>query len=129
MVLYALGTGLSLFLLSLLTSETFGTLDEQHTARVFSAVGLIETLGEMSGIPLLSSAWICGIKVGGMGLGLPFYVCSVSHSVPYHILVPNLLTCAITGSLLYCRSGRLESASGLREIFFCFALRYNNGLN
>jgi len=110
MVFCALGTGLSLFLLSLLTSETFGTLDEQHTARVFSAVGLIETLGEMSGIPLLSSAWICGIKIGGMGLGFPFYVCSVGHFVPFHTRtkIINMRNNRVSTLLLVWPSGICE---------------------
>jgi hypothetical protein len=41
--------GLSLFILSLLASATFEALDDTHTARVFSIVGLLETLGESVG--------------------------------------------------------------------------------
>ncbi len=72
--IYALGSGLGLFMLSLLTTKTFKHLDEQHTAQLYSAVVLVETVGEVVGIPILSSTMIAGISIGGYGVGLPFVI-------------------------------------------------------
>ena len=65
-------------MLSLITSETFNKLDEAHTAQVYTATGLVETAGEIIGVPILSAAFIGGIEIGGYGLGLPFFICTVS---------------------------------------------------
>ena len=78
LVIYTLGSGLGLFVLSILTTEIFKHLDEQHTAQLYSAIMLVETVGEVVGIPILSSTMVAGINIGGYGVGLPFYVCSVS---------------------------------------------------
>jgi hypothetical protein len=70
--------GLSLFMLFLLASATFEALDDTHTARVFSIIGLLETLGELVGTGVLSGIWIGGVELGGPGLGLPFFASAVS---------------------------------------------------
>jgi hypothetical protein len=80
-VVYDLGWGFNLFMLSVLTHVSFEILDEAHTGRIYSAVGFVETTGSLIGAPLLSSMWAVGINIGGWGLGLPFWVCGVLYSL------------------------------------------------
>jgi hypothetical protein len=75
-VFYSLGWGISVFNLSLLTYAAFEILDEEHTGRIYSVMGLFETLGSLVGVPLMSGTWALGIKIGGFGLGLPFFICA-----------------------------------------------------
>ena len=77
--MYALGWGLGLFMLSLLTHASFKILDDMHTGRVYSAVGFVEAIGLAVGTPLLSYAWAAGIGIGGMGLGLPFFISGLMY--------------------------------------------------
>jgi len=112
--IYALGSGLGLFMLSLLTTKTFKHLDEQHTAQLYSAVVLVETVGEVVGIPILSSTMIAGISIGGYGVGLPFYVCAVSFtSRTCRSAFAHGLTCASRAFTLppALRSGSCDPAS------------------
>jgi len=76
LVFYSLGWGISVFNLSLLTHAAFEVLDEEHTGRIYSVMGLFETLGSLVGVPLMSGTWALGIKIGGFGLGLPFFICA-----------------------------------------------------
>lgn len=39
-------------------------------------MGFFETIGSLVGVPLMSVMWALGIKIGGFGLGLPFFVCA-----------------------------------------------------
>jgi hypothetical protein len=65
-------------MLSLLTSAAFESIDAVHTARIYSASGLVEAIGSLVGVPLATALWAAGIHVGGLALGLPFFVGSVS---------------------------------------------------
>lgn len=78
MVHYCLGSGLALFLLSLLTTELFKNLDKQHTGQLYSAHVLVEAIGEFIGIPMVSATMAAGVGLEGYGLGLPLYACAVS---------------------------------------------------
>ena len=101
-------------MLSLLTTKTFKHLDEQHTAQLYSAVMLVETVGEVVGIPILSSTMIAGISIGGYGVGLPFYVCAVSFtSRTCRSAFAHGLTCASRAFTLppALRSGSCDPAS------------------
>ena len=68
-------------MLSLLTSAAFEAIDTVHTARIYSASGLVEAIGSLIGVPLITALWTAGINVGGLALGLPFLASWVS-SVP-----------------------------------------------
>jgi hypothetical protein len=45
----------------------------------FSIVMLIKTLGSLVGAPLMTVLWVNAIKMGGIGLGLPYFVSAVSY--------------------------------------------------
>ena len=56
----------------------FEAVDDKHTARVFSIVGILETAGELVGTAVLSGIWIGAVKLGGPALGFPFFASTVS---------------------------------------------------
>jgi hypothetical protein len=39
-------------------------------------MGFFETIGSLVGVPLMAGTWALGIKIGGFGLGLPFFICA-----------------------------------------------------
>ncbi|KAK7516498.1 hypothetical protein IWZ03DRAFT_406645 [Phyllosticta citriasiana] len=43
------------------------------TARVYTVVMVVKTIGSLVGAPLMTAVWVAGIGVGGAGLGLPFW--------------------------------------------------------
>ena len=86
---YALGSALPIFTLSLLKSpaicppaeerEGGGGLDAQ--THIFSIVMMVKTLGSLLGAPLMAALWVAGIGIGGMGLGLPYFVSAACYLV------------------------------------------------
>lgn len=79
LMIYALGSALPVFTMSLVKSQliSLGDSDTQD----FSIVMLTKTLGSLVGAPLMASLWIKAIKLGGAGLGLPYFVSAVSAIV------------------------------------------------
>lgn len=75
LIIYALGSALPVFTMSLVKSQliALGDPDTQD----FSIVMLTKTLGSLVGAPLMASLWIQAIKLGGLGLGLPYFVSAV----------------------------------------------------
>jgi hypothetical protein len=80
LLLYALGSALPVFTLSLLRSPAvLSPPSDTHGAaaaetHVFSIVMLVKTLGSLVGAPLMAGVWMRGIAAGGTGLGLPYFV-------------------------------------------------------
>lgn len=81
LVIYALGSALPVFTMSLVKSQliALGDSDTQD----FSIVMLTKTLGSMVGAPFMAYLWIQAIKHGGVGLGLPYFVSAVSPRMKY----------------------------------------------
>jgi hypothetical protein len=59
-------------------------------------------------MPLITMAWIWGMKIGDMGLGLPFFVSAVSKFQLFHRDISDLkkliacsgyISCHFTGTL------------------------------
>lgn len=46
----------------------------------FSIVMLMKTLGSLVGAPFMTILWVHAIKLGGIGLGLPYFISAVSLS-------------------------------------------------
>jgi hypothetical protein len=46
----------------------------------FSIVMLTKTLGSLVGAPFMTILWVQAIRLGGVGLGLPYFVSAVSIS-------------------------------------------------
>ncbi|KAH6620041.1 major facilitator superfamily domain-containing protein [Boeremia exigua] len=87
LMIYALGSALPVFTMSLVKSQliAIGDSDTQD----FSIVMLTKTLGSLVGAPLMASLWIQAIKLGGLGLGLPYLVSATIYATAANV-VANL---------------------------------------
>jgi hypothetical protein len=90
LLVYALGSALPIFTLSLLKSPaicTTGADDVENgdggessspnadaETHIFSIVMLVRTLGSLLGAPLMAFLWVRGIGLGGAALGIPYFV-------------------------------------------------------
>lgn len=90
LLVYAIGSALPIFTLSLLKSPAIclqNDLGDEERAssagtantQIFSIVMLVKTMGSLVGAPLMAALWVGGIGVGGMGLGMPFFVSSACY--------------------------------------------------
>lgn len=75
LIIYALGSALPVFTMSLVKSQLIA-LSGSDT-QDFSIVMLTKTLGSLVGAPVMASLWIQAIKLGGLGLGLPYFISAV----------------------------------------------------
>lgn len=75
-MVYALGSALPVFTMSLVKSPLIAIADSD--IQDFSIVILAKTLGSLVGAPLMTVLWMHAIKLGGVGLGLPYFISAVS---------------------------------------------------
>ena len=68
------GSGLSLFILWLLSSPELGGAENNKYARTYSSVGLVEAYDVLLSVPILTTTWAAGINIGGIGQGIPFLI-------------------------------------------------------
>jgi hypothetical protein len=93
MFVYALGSALPIFTLSLLKSPAIspphtenleGSSDpEPH---IFSIVMLVKTAGSLVGAPLMAALWVHGLDIGGAALGMPFFFSAPCYTVAIWVL-------------------------------------------
>jgi MFS family permease len=90
LVVYALGSALPIFTLSLLKSTQFCPQNsEDNNApnasgadnHVFSIVMLVKTMGSLLGAPLMAALWVRGIDIGGLALGFPYFVSALCYAM------------------------------------------------
>ncbi|ROW09881.1 hypothetical protein VPNG_06294 [Cytospora leucostoma] len=89
LLVYALGSALPIFTLSLLKSPSISSTTPSTPnevdgrtppstgdveTHVFSVVMLVKTMGSLLGAPLMAVLWVKGIGLGGIALGLPYFV-------------------------------------------------------
>ncbi|KAF7672286.1 hypothetical protein GT037_009796 [Alternaria burnsii] len=74
LIIYALGSALPVFTMSLIKSSLIAI--EGSDAQDFSIVMLTKTLGSLVGAPLMTVLWVKAIEWGGIGLGLPYLTSS-----------------------------------------------------
>ncbi|KAF2819922.1 hypothetical protein CC86DRAFT_334107 [Ophiobolus disseminans] len=72
LMIYALGSALPVFTMSLVKSPLIALASSD--IQDFSIVMLTKTLGSLVGAPLMTVLWVHAIKLGGLGLGLPYFV-------------------------------------------------------
>ena len=65
----ALGSGSFFLIRSLLTP----LVPAHNVARLYSLISVVDTLGAMLGAPLLAGLFNWGLRLGGYGVGMPFY--------------------------------------------------------
>lgn len=75
-----MGSALPIFTLSIVKSPSIALPDSD--IQDLSIVMLIRMLGSLVGVPLVTGLWVQGIKIGGAGLGLPYFVSAVSVTTP-----------------------------------------------
>jgi hypothetical protein len=89
LLIYALGSALPIFTLSLLKSPSVVPVESgsdggevrSTETQIFSIVMLVKTLGSLVGAPLMALAWVGGIAAGGTGQGMPFFLSTVFYLV------------------------------------------------
>jgi hypothetical protein len=84
LLLYALGSALPVFTLSLLKSPSIAAKaeDEEHDStetHLFSIVMMVKTLGSLFGAPLMAILWVRGIAAGEAALGIPYFVSAACY--------------------------------------------------
>ncbi|KAF2741283.1 hypothetical protein EJ04DRAFT_1471 [Polyplosphaeria fusca] len=86
LIVYALGSALPVFTMSLVKSPLIAQADSD--IQDFSIVMLTKTLGSLVGAPLMTVLWVYAIKAGGAGLGLPYFV-----SASVYLLAAAVTSC------------------------------------
>jgi hypothetical protein len=85
MFVYALGSALPIFTLSLLKSPVISPPHSSDSSdpepHIFSIVMLVKTVGSLLGAPLMAALWVRGLGIGGMALGMPFFVSQACYTV------------------------------------------------
>ncbi|KAF2175188.1 major facilitator superfamily transporter [Zopfia rhizophila CBS 207.26] len=80
-VIFALGTATTVFILSLVKSPVISAKEDQASGRDFSIVIMVKMIGTLIGTPLMTAIWVQGVAAGGTQLGLPFFVSSILYLV------------------------------------------------
>jgi hypothetical protein len=89
MLIYALGSALPVFTLSLLKSSNVTRADVDDAGsetQVFSIVMLVKTSGSLLGAPLMAGLWMRGISLGGTALGIPYFVSAACYLAAIGVL-------------------------------------------
>ncbi|EXL75361.1 hypothetical protein FOPG_09695 [Fusarium oxysporum f. sp. conglutinans race 2 54008] len=91
MFVYALGSALPIFTLSLLKSPVISPPHISDSSdpepHIFSIVMLVKTVGSLLGAPLMAALWVRGLGIGGMALGTPFFVSQACYAVAIWVFV------------------------------------------
>ncbi|RYP10375.1 hypothetical protein DL764_000709 [Monosporascus ibericus] len=91
LLLYALGSALPIFTLSLLKSpsvspKTRDQAQDSTETHLFSIVMMVKTLGSLLGAPLMAFLWVRGIATGGSAMGTPYFL---KRLAPHHFIKPS----------------------------------------
>ncbi|KAH6652010.1 major facilitator superfamily transporter [Truncatella angustata] len=92
LLLYALGSALPVFTLSLLKSSAIAPEEYSNPkstdveTHLFSITMMIKTLGSLVGAPLMAALWIRGISLGDAALGVPYFTSSASYAAAMLVL-------------------------------------------
>ncbi|CAM1501387.1 Fc.00g105490.m01.CDS01 [Cosmosporella sp. VM-42] len=91
LLLYALGSALPIFTLSLLKSPAVCAPPQRNPdhpndvsnpeSHIFSIVMLVKTVGSLLGAPIMAALWVRGIEIGGGALGMPYFASSACYIV------------------------------------------------
>ncbi|KAK7607373.1 hypothetical protein BKA81DRAFT_303626 [Phyllosticta paracitricarpa] len=114
LLLYALGSALPVFTMALVDATR--PSNSSATARVYTVVMVVKTIGSLVGAPLMTAVWVAGIGVGGAGLGLPFWVSAVSVL----LLLPLLLLLLLLKNFEWCLAC-FPPCALFFVVLFCFA--------
>ncbi|KAJ4307634.1 hypothetical protein N0V84_012596 [Fusarium piperis] len=89
---YALGSALPIFTLSLLKSPAIcppyagdATDPSNPESHIFSIVMLVKTVGSLLGAPLMAALWVRGIGIGGVAFGMPYFVSATCYMIAIYV--------------------------------------------
>jgi hypothetical protein len=95
LVVYALGSALSVFTMSLVHIQDTARVPNTTAAQEYSIAVLAKTFGMLFGVPLMTAVWAKSITLGNAALGLPYFASAVRINVlvvPIYLLnKPQLL--------------------------------------
>jgi hypothetical protein len=94
LIIYAFGSAMPVFTLSLVKSPTIAGQDSEANAQDYSIVMFAKTCGSLLGLPIMTISWAKGIGIGGVGLGMPYFLSAVGAIVPCifaHLIIIGLL--------------------------------------
>jgi hypothetical protein len=100
LVIYAMGSALPVFTMSLVKSPLIALANSD--VQDFSIVMLTKTLGSLVGAPLMAVLWVQAIKLGGLGLGLPYFVSAVSKNYICSVMNANRWIVCISHCSIRC---------------------------
>ena len=105
LVVYALGSALPIFTLSLLKSQAVVPEHEERRPRrvrdgdetaemeigdpethIFSIVMLVKAIGSLLGAPLMAALWVRGIAIGRAAIGLPYVLSIICYLVALMVI-------------------------------------------
>ncbi|KAI9690975.1 MAG: hypothetical protein M1822_008595 [Bathelium mastoideum] len=72
MIIYTFGHGYVHLIRSFMT----GLVEQHHIARLYTVVGIVTTLGSMIASPVLAALFQEGLQLGGLWVGLPYFLIS-----------------------------------------------------
>jgi hypothetical protein len=73
---------MSVFALALVKAPAIAGQDPTANAQDYSIVMFAKTCGSLLGLPLMTLSWANGIGIGGVGLGLPYFLSVVGAFDP-----------------------------------------------
>lgn len=73
LIVWTLGTGYVALTRSVITT----LVDQQHVARLYAAIAIVETAGALAAGPTLAALYTWGLKWKGPWIGLPFYCLAI----------------------------------------------------
>ena len=77
---YALGSGLPVFTLSLVKGADSAADQSRSSTVEYSATMMAKYAGNLIGLPIMTALWSQGISLGGSALGLPYFTSAVCYS-------------------------------------------------
>lgn len=86
LLVYALGSALPIFTLSLLKSSAICPPAGSTETQIYSIVMLVKTIGSLLGAPVMAAFWVNGIRIGGLALGLPYFLSAQCYLLAIGIL-------------------------------------------
>jgi hypothetical protein len=78
---YALGSALPVFTLSLVNSAESNRDQLRSSTVEYSATMIAKYTGNLVGLPIMTALWSHGIALGGIALGLPYFASAVCHLI------------------------------------------------
>lgn len=59
---------------ALARSPELGVLNDANEGSGFTVLVVVQALGALIGAPTMAAVWVQAIRIGGFGLGLPYFV-------------------------------------------------------